>query len=120
MDSGRNFLADLRHKLIPVLQNENDFLYVISRIFYRSDDYLWVEDIPHDQWKLFFESIGLAFSVDDKHILVQLMQSLKILSVQVANLGLEKEVRDIWLHKISMKIPFLNQIRTGQEIRKVF
>ena len=39
------------------------------------------------------ESIGLAFSVDDKHILLQLMQSLKILSFQVANLGLEKEVR---------------------------
>jgi site-specific recombinase len=29
----------LRHKMIPALQNENDFLFVISRIFYRSDDY---------------------------------------------------------------------------------
>ncbi len=89
----QEFFGRLRHKLIPALQNENDFLFVISRIFYRPDDYKWVEAIPHGQWKQFFESIGLAFSIDDKHILLQLMQSLKILSFQVANLGLEKEVR---------------------------
>ncbi len=116
----QEFFGRLRHKLIPSLQNENDFLYVINRIFYRSDDYKWVENIPHSQWKQFFESIGLAFSVDDKHILVQLMQSLKILSFQVANLGLEKEVRK---HLASQNIdenPFLNQINLIQNIEKSF
>ena len=102
----QEFFGRLRHKLIPALQNENDFLYVISRIFYRSDDYKWVEAIPHEQWKQFFESIGLAFSVDDKHLLLQLMQSLKILSFQVANLGLEKEVSKHLASKILMKIHF--------------
>src|SRR5450432_2244072 len=87
----QEFFGRLRHKIIPALQKENDFLYVVSRIFNRSDDYSWVEVIPHGQWKQFFESVGLAFSVDDKPILLQLMQSLKILSFQVANLGLEKE-----------------------------
>jgi hypothetical protein len=24
--------------------------------------------IPHEQWKQFFESIGLSFSMDDKYI----------------------------------------------------
>src|ERR1700687_1094185 len=106
--------------MIPALQNENDFLFVINRIFYRSDEYKWVEAIPHDQWKQFFESIGLAFSVDDKHILLQLMQSLKILSVQVANLGLEKEVRK---HLVSESIdenPFLNQTEMIRKIEKAF
>jgi site-specific recombinase len=114
------FFGRLRHKLIPALQNENDFLYVISRIFYRSDDFLWVESIPHEQWKRFFESIGLAFSVDDKHILLQLMQSLKILSFQVANLGLEKEVRR---HLVSQNIdenPFLNQSELVRILEKSF
>jgi site-specific recombinase len=116
----QEFFGRLRHKLIPVLQNENDFLFVISRIFYHSDDFLWVENIPHDQWKLFFESIGLAFSVDDRHILVQLMQSLKILSVQVAGLGLEKEVRR---HLSSQNIdenPFLNQTELVSKLEKSF
>jgi site-specific recombinase len=116
----QEFAGRLRHKFIPSLQNENDFLHVISRIFYRSKDYLWVEAIPHDQWRGFFESLGLAFSVDDKHVLLQLMQSLKILSVQVASLGLEKEVRK---HLNSPELdnnPFLNQAELVGEIEKSF
>ncbi len=116
----QEFFGRLRHKMIPALQNENDFLYIISRIFYRSDDYKWVEAIPHDQWKQFFGNIGLAFSVDDKHILLQLMQSLKILSIQVANLGLEKEVRK---HMVTGNIdenPFLNQTEMILKIEKAF
>src|SRR5450432_2500896 len=85
----QEFFGRIRHKLIPSLQEENDFLYVLNRVFYKSDDFEWVEKIPHDQWKHFFEIIGLELSMDDKHILVQLIQSLKILSFQVASLGLE-------------------------------
>jgi site-specific recombinase len=114
------FFGRLRHKIIPSLQTENDFLYVISTIFYRSGDYQWVEAVPHDQWKLFFESIGLAFSVDDKHILLQLMQSLKILSFQIANLGLEKEVRKHLAIQNLDENPFLNQIELVQQIEKSF
>ena len=116
----QEFFGRLRHKLIPVLQNENDFLFVISRIFCRSDDYKWVGSITHDQWKKFFGNIGLAFSVDDKHILLQLMQSLKILSIQVANLGLEKEVRK---HMVTGNIdenPFLNQTEMIRKIEYAF
>jgi len=114
----QEFFGRLRHKLLPSLQDEDDFLYVISRIFYRSKDYLWVESIPHELWKHFFESIGLAFSIDDRHFLLQLMQSLKILSFQVANLGLEKEVRR---HLASQNIdqnPFLNQTELVRRLEK--
>ena len=114
------FFGRLRHKLIPSLQNDNDFLYVISSIFYRSDDYIWVESIPHEMWKIFFESIGLAFSVDDKHILLQLMQSLKMLSFQVANLGLEKEVRYHLPDQNIDENPFLNQTELVSKLEKCF
>src|SRR5450432_2400690 len=116
----QEFFGRLRHKIIPALQKENDFLFVISRIFYDSDDYKWVEGIPHDKWKQFFENIGLAFSVDDKHILLQLMQSLKILSVQVANLGLEKEVRKHLVTENIDENPFLNQTEMIRKIENAF
>ena len=114
------FFGRLRHKIIPALRKENDFLYVISRIFYQSDDYQWVEAIPHGQWKQFFDSIGLAFSVDDKHILLQLMQSLKILSFQVASLGLEKEVRQYLATQDIVENPFLNQTELIRNIEKSY
>jgi site-specific recombinase len=116
----QEFFGRLRHKLIPVLQNENNFLYVISRIFFYSKDYQWVGSIPHAQWKHFFDAIGLAFSVNDKHILLQLMQSLKILSFHVAYLGLEKEVLKHLTTENIEENPFVNQTEMIRRIENAF
>ena len=88
----QEFFGRLRHKLLPPLQNENDFLYVLNRVFFRTDDFKWVEAIAREQWVKFFESVGLSLHIDDKRIVLQLLQSLKTLTFQVAQLGLEKEV----------------------------
>ncbi|MFM9909863.1 MAG: hypothetical protein ACKVOW_10965, partial [Chitinophagaceae bacterium] len=48
----------LKHKLLPPLQNENDFLFVISRIFFRKNDIDWVEQISRATWISFFEFTG--------------------------------------------------------------
>src|SRR5579859_5717684 len=99
----------LRHKLLPPLQPENDFLYVLNRVFFRNHDYIWVEDIPRADWIAFFESLGLSLHIDDPRILRQLLLSLSTLSFQVAQLGLEKEV----LHYIPEQFrdgnPFVEQ-----------
>ena len=88
----QEFFGRLRHKLLPTLHNENDFLYVLNRVFFRSNDYQWVEDIPRTTWMAFFTSLGLSLHIDDRRILHQLLIALKTLTFQVAQLGLEKEV----------------------------
>ncbi|MBI5373706.1 MAG: hypothetical protein HZA79_16900 [Sphingobacteriales bacterium] len=82
----------LKHKLIPELQEETDFLYVINSIFFRKDDYQWVESISRTAWIGFFETLGFSFSIHAHRIKNELLNSLKILSFQVAQLGLEREV----------------------------
>jgi site-specific recombinase len=82
----------LKHKLLPALQDENDFLYVLHNVFYRKNDFVWVESISRQVWIAFFEAVGFSFDQRDQDIKVELLQSLKILSYQVAQLGLEKEV----------------------------
>ncbi len=82
----------LKHKLLPTLQDEDDFLYVISNVFFRKTDYVWVESISRQTWIEFFEAVGFSFNQRDTDIKKELLQSLKILSYQVAQLGLEKEV----------------------------
>ncbi|HVU56196.1 MAG TPA: hypothetical protein VHD83_14120 [Puia sp.] len=99
----------LRHKLLPSLRNENDFLYVLNRVFFHNKDYKWVEDIPREDWVLFFESVGLSLHVDDKRILSQLLYSLKTLSFQVAQLGLEREVMDYMPAESKEDNPFVRQ-----------
>src|SRR5262249_47479140 len=114
----QEFFGRLRHKLLPPLRNENDFLYVLNRVFFLSDDYKWVEDIPREDWVLFFESVGLSLHVDDKRILSQLLYSLKTLSFQVAQLGLEKEVLDYMPEGDREDNPFVLQSYAIQELEK--
>ena len=99
----------LRHKLLPPLQPENDFLYVLNRVFFRSSDYIWVEDIPRSDWIAFFECLGLSLHIDDRRILRQLLLSLNTLSFQVAQLGLEKEVLNYMPEQNREENPFVSQ-----------
>lgn len=82
----------LKHKLLPTLQDENDFLYVINSIFFKKGDYIWVETIPRQTWIAFFEAVGFSFSPRHNSLKKELLQAMKILSFQTAQLGLEKEV----------------------------
>ncbi len=88
----QEFFNRLKHKILPPLQDENDFLYVINSIFFRKNDIEWVEQISRESWILFFEKTGVPFNSENKQLQSQLMSSLKMLSFQVAQLGLEKEV----------------------------
>lgn len=105
----QEFFGRLRHKLLPPLQSENDFLYVVNRVFFKHDDYQWVEGISYETWVIFFESIRLSFHVDDKGILQQFIQSLKILAFQVSQLGLEKEVMNYISTDQREDNPFIQQ-----------
>lgn len=99
----------LRHKLLPPLQDEHDFLYVLNRVFFRNHDYRWVEAIPREDWIAFFEQIGLSLHVDDTRILEQLIGALRTLSYQVAQLGLEKEVLRYIPDRDQEDNPFIEQ-----------
>ena len=114
----QEFFGRIRHKILPSLQNENDFLYALNRIFFRKNDYQWIDDIPHELWTRFFESIGLSIHVDDRLILLQLMHSLKILSFQVARFGLDKEVIQHLPPEDIEKNPFLEQNSIVQDLEK--
>ncbi|MDR3715320.1 MAG: hypothetical protein P4L51_21140 [Puia sp.] len=112
------FFGRLKHKLLPSLQSEHDFLYVVNRVFFRSTDYQWVEQISRETWISFFESIGLSLHIDDSRILQQLMPSLKTLGFQVAQLGLERNVLDYISPEDREDNPFLQQNYLVQELEK--
>lgn len=108
----------LRHKLLPPLQPENDFLYVLNRVFFRSHDYIWVEEIPRADWIAFFESLGLSLHIDDRRILRQLLLALKTLSFQVAQLGLEKDVLNYIPEQYRQENPFVEQSYLAHQLER--
>jgi site-specific recombinase len=105
----QEFFGRLRHKILPPLQRENDYLYVVNHVFFRKNDYRWVEDISPETWISFFEMVGLSFHANDKRVLQQLLRSLKTLSFQVAQLGLEKEVVQYLGSGFEEQNPFVDQ-----------
>ena len=88
----QEFSNRLKHKLLPPLQDEHDFLFVVNRVFFRKNDFAWIEAISRETWILFFEKTGLPFSIENRKIKQQLVDSLSLLSYHVAQLGLEKEM----------------------------
>lgn len=90
--AGRELYARLKHKFLPAAQDPNDFLYLLNRIFFKKNDYEWVEQIGRDKWIQFFELIGFSFSGNEPVIVKQAILSLQILSARVAQLGWENEI----------------------------
>ncbi|MBS1563232.1 MAG: hypothetical protein JST39_02535, partial [Bacteroidetes bacterium] len=113
--SSRSFIQELsakiKHKFLPPLQLPGDFLYVISRVFYRKSDFIWVEKIDPNLWKRFFEMLGIEVDITDAAITRQLTQSLQILSYRMTTLGMEKEVISRYVNFHDAIQPFIEQNR---------
>lgn len=96
ISSSRGFVQELigkvQHKVLPSLQQRNDFLFVLNRVFFRKTDYRWVEGVNQGLWKSFFELLGIQINLTETKLISQLQHSLQILSYRLANTGLEKEI----------------------------
>jgi site-specific recombinase len=90
--AGRELYARLKHKFIPALQDHNDFLYLLNRIFYKRNDYVWVQTVSREHWIRFFELLGLSLSGNEPVIMQQALLSMQILSARISQLGWENEI----------------------------
>lgn len=113
--SSRGFVQELigkiKHKFLPALQLPNDFLYVISHVFYKKTDYTWVAGIDRQLWKSFFELLGIHVNLTEAALTRQLNQSLQILSYRMVTLSMEKEVAARYKDFTDAIQPFIEQNR---------
>jgi site-specific recombinase len=113
--SSRSFIQELmgklKHKILPELQHKTDFLYVISHVFYRKSDFIWVEGIDKELWMKFFEMIGIQINIQEPSLIGQLRQSMQLLSYRIAMLGLEKELLHSYDDISNAIYPFIEQNR---------
>jgi site-specific recombinase len=113
MISSRGFVQELgsklQHKVLPPLQERNDFRFVLNRVFFKKTDYKWVESIDPSLWKNFFELLGIQINLTETKLIGQLQRSLQVLSYRLANTGLEKEIMGRFSQ--SAHYPFLEQNR---------
>ena len=113
--SSRGFIQELnsklKHKILPPLLKPTDFLYVIERVFYKRDDYVWMEKMDLQLWVRFFELIGIEVNLSEPVLIKQLSNSLQILSYRLTMMGLEKEVTSRFDEWNDGTFPFMEQNR---------
>ncbi len=113
--SSRGFIQELiskvKHKFLPALLKPADFLFVIEQIFYKKDDYVWMENIDEELWTRFFELIGIEVNLSEPQLIHQLSNSMQILSYRLSMMGLEKEVTRQYEKVNDATFPFLEQNR---------
>lgn len=107
----QELLEKLKHKLLPSLQMPNDFLYVISRVFYKKTDYIWVSGIDSSLWKAFFELLGIHVNLSEEALTRQLNEALQILSYRMVTLSMDKEVAARYPNFQEATQPFIEQNR---------
>lgn len=109
----------LKHKILPPLQDEDDFLYVLNNVFYKKSDFKWVESIERQAWVQFFETIGFNAGIAGADIRRELLRSLKYLSFQVAQLGLERVVTAYISRDDDEVTPFVSQNYRVNELEEL-
>ena len=111
----QELMGKIKHKFLPELQAPDNFLYVINKIFYKKNDFHWVEGMDPDLWKQFFEGLGIQISLTEPGLIKQLQQALQLLSYRITTLGLEKEIMHRYENPGDAVFPFLEQNRLVNE-----
>ena len=114
---GRELSNRIKHKMLPLLRDERDFLHVIDTVFHDSEDYRWVEGVPEETWGAFFARMSFDLQGSGRWVGGQLQRALDILSVRVAHLGCEPEVaRSLPDPRPLASNPFMRQQEAVREL----
>ncbi len=85
--------AAAAYKLVPPVQEPDEFSGVLGRYFSRKDDYVWVNSIPDREWIDFFRSLDWEDNPGlRRHLRKEMLNSVQVLAQKVASLGIDKEV----------------------------
>ncbi len=85
----------INSRILPRAYGDSDHTGTFNEIFHKSWDYLWINEIPYEDWISLFQELRLK-EVDDldptDQVFGQLVNSILVLSQRVGSLGLEQEI----------------------------
>jgi len=102
-------MKQIRHKLIPPLQDKSTLGYLLNFTFFKNDDFKWVNEIPDENWLTLFDIISDGLHNSHKALEQNIIDALTVLSYRITYLGLEDAMmsRKLDLEE-GIKTPFLD------------
>jgi site-specific recombinase len=105
----------ISHRLLPDVVSPAYLKDLLTVIFHRKDDEIWVEAVPDEVWIGFFHTLldgGEAAPNDGKSLpiaLMEMLEALRILSYHVSAIGLNPELVRVDPQLEELESPFLAQ-----------
>ncbi len=105
----------INHKILPPLKEKGSFLAVINAVFYRRNDYVWVQEVSNSYWIELFECIEVELNLNDAKTRQHICQSLITISYYISSLSLQKNIKQY--HNLSIaESPFIEQSKLAQQL----
>ncbi|MDR2014715.1 MAG: site-specific recombinase [Azoarcus sp.] len=105
----------ISHRLLPDVVSPAYLKDLLTVIFYRKDDEIWVEAVPDEVWAGFFHALlddGEAVPYGGESLpiaLSEMLEALRILSYHVSAIGLNPELVRVDPQLEELESPFLAQ-----------
>ncbi|XZF15857.1 site-specific recombinase [Chitinophagaceae bacterium MMS25-I14] len=104
----QQFFRQLKHRILPPLEDKRSLSYLLQKAFYKKTDYKWIQSVPDELWLALFEKIKLTTGPDSS-FRSYLSNALTVLSYRVCSLGLEENINRRFLIDQGVSTPFLKQ-----------
>ncbi len=105
----QQLFKDIKHKILPPLEDKDSINYKITQFFYQKKDFEWVTAIPNETWLELFKLSGIDNTFIQENFRNVLLSMFTILSYQIAALGLDEELSSRFMVNDEIISPFIEQ-----------
>ncbi len=105
----QQLFKDIKHKILPPLEDKDSINYKITQFFYQKQDFEWVTAIPNETWLELFRLSGIDNTFIQENFRNVLLSMFTILSYQIAALGLDEELSSRFMVNDEIISPFIEQ-----------
>ncbi len=105
----------IENKMLPPLKKEGSFFSIIDTLFRKSNDYQWVNEIPHAAWEKLFNCLNFKPDIKNEKFRKEIFLSLELIGAQLTALSISKSIRRSF-DSMDELAPFREQARIIQII----
>lgn len=113
--SSKGFWAEayekFSYKILPPLHRKGELRTVINEVFYKKDDYRWINLISNELWIELAQLLQLFDSQEmQKYFLNEMLNAIVVLAQKTTSLGLEPEIIEKLPDMDDLNSPFLSML----------
>lgn len=119
----QSFYTELKkritNKILPNQPKENSLSYLIGNIFYKSDDYLWINSIEYHVWEMLFNLLDfkpLSEKDNNDFAVKEVLTAIEILAIRISGMGVDEDLINMVPEYNKLESPFISLSKEAQTL----